>query len=156
MDGAGEDHLTRRLCPCTLNSVHAFVKPRARRILPIMAKSHQTFGDLLRATRVAKGFSLRKFAELAVMSPTYLSQVEQGNLKTPPTAERVEKMAKLLGAEVDEWVTLAGRVSKESEEILQSNPELPALLRAVKGLTSEQIKQLAEEAERKKNSGGTK
>lgn len=120
-----------------------------------MAKSQQTFGDLLRATRVAKGFSLRKFAELAEMSPTYLSQVEQGNLKTPPTAERVEKMAKLLGAEVDEWVTLAGRVSKESEEILQSNPELPALLRAVKGLTPEQIKQLAEEAERKKNSGGT-
>ena len=65
-------------------------------------------------------------------------------------------MATLLGADVDEWVTLAGRVSKESEEILQSNPELPALLRAVKGLTADQIKQLAEEAERKKNPGSAK
>jgi transcriptional regulator with XRE-family HTH domain len=121
-----------------------------------MATSKNTFGDQLRTTRVDKGYSLRKFAQLIDVSPTYLSQVEQGNVKTPPTADRVEKMAKLLGADVDEWVTLAGRVSKESEEILQSNPELPALLRAVKGLTPEQIKQLAEEAERKKNSGGTK
>jgi transcriptional regulator with XRE-family HTH domain len=121
-----------------------------------MATSNNAFGDLLRATRVAKGYSLRKFAHVIDVSPTYLSQVEQGNVKTPPTADRVEKMAKLLGADLDEWVTLAGRVSKESEEILQSNSELPALLRAVKGLTPEQIKQLAEEAERKKNSGGTK
>lgn len=122
-----------------------------------MAKSHHTFGDLLRATRVAKGFSLRKFAEMAEMSPTYLSQVEQGKIERPPTADRVEKMAELLGQNVDEWVALAGRVSKEMEEILHSNPEgMPALLRAAKGLTAEQLKQLAEEAERKKQSGGRK
>jgi transcriptional regulator with XRE-family HTH domain len=75
-----------------------------------MAKSHHTFGDLLRATRVAKGYSLRKFAELADMSPTYLSQVEQGKVERPPTADRVETMAKLLGQNVDEWIALAGRV----------------------------------------------
>lgn len=119
-----------------------------------MAKSQQNFGDLLRATRVAKGYSLRKFAQLADVSPTYLSQVEQGNVKNPPTADRVQKMAELLGANIDEWIALARRVTKETEEILHSHPEMPALLRAAKGLTAEQLRQLVEEAERKKQSGG--
>ena len=122
-----------------------------------MAKSHHTFGDLLRATRVAKGYSLRKFAQMADMSPTYLSQVEQGKIERPPTADRVQKMAELLGQNVDEWIALAGRVSKEMEQILHSNPEgMPALLRAAKGLTAEQLRQLAEEAERKKQPGGSR
>lgn len=116
----------------------------------MMSKSHHTFGSRLRATRVAQGISLRRFAELSGISPTYLSQVEQDNVRTPPTAERIEKMAGLLGANVDEWVTLAGRVSKESEAILNSHPEMPALLRAAKGLTGAQLKQLTKEAERKK------
>ena len=49
-----------------------------------MADPRKTFGDLLRATRVAKGYSLRKFAEMSDMSPTYLSQVEQGKVERPP------------------------------------------------------------------------
>ena len=119
-----------------------------------MATSNNAFGDLLRATRVAKGYSLRKFAQLASVSPTYLSQVEQGKMERPPTADRVSKMAELLGASPDEWIALAGRVSKEMEAIIHSQPEgMPALLRAAKGLTPEQLRQLAEEAERKKQSG---
>lgn len=108
---------------------------------------------LLREERVGKGYSLRKFAQLLGVSPTYLSQVEQGLVKTPPTAERVEKMAGLLGVDKDEWITYAGRVTKESEAILNSNPEMPALLRAVKGLTPEQIRKLAAQAERQKQAG---
>lgn len=44
-----------------------------------------TFGQRLRERRIAKGYSLRKFAELVGVSPTYLSRVEQGNVD-PPTA----------------------------------------------------------------------
>jgi transcriptional regulator with XRE-family HTH domain len=40
-------------------------------------KKPQTFGERLRDARVAKGYSLRKFAKEADVSPTYLSQVEQ-------------------------------------------------------------------------------
>ncbi len=50
-------------------------------------KLKQTFGQLLREKRVAKGFSLRKFATLVDVSPTYISQVEQDNID-PPTADR--------------------------------------------------------------------
>ena len=63
-----------------------------------MAKQqNKSFGETLREKRLEKGFSLRKFAQLVGVSPTYLSQVEQGNVD-PPTADRVKRMAELLGA----------------------------------------------------------
>lgn len=34
-------------------------------------KPTKTFGQMLREKRIAKGFSLRKFAELVGVSPTY-------------------------------------------------------------------------------------
>ncbi len=77
-----------------------------------MSKKRQTFGQVLRETRLAKGITLRKFAEDVGLSPTYVSQVEQENVD-PPTAERVKTMAELLGANSDEWILLAGRVPED-------------------------------------------
>src|SRR5216684_2135921 len=97
-------------------------------------KTHKTFGQALREKRIEKGFSLRKFAELVGVSPTYLSQVEQGNVD-PPTAERVRRMAELLEESADEWSALAGRVPEDLLGIIQKQPTgVPDLLRAVKGL----------------------
>ncbi|MDW8264003.1 MAG: helix-turn-helix transcriptional regulator [Gemmataceae bacterium] len=115
-----------------------------------MSKRRPTFGQALRERRLAKGFSLRKFAELVGVSPTYLSQVEQGNVM-PPTAGRVKRMAELLGENPDEWIALAGRVPEDLPPIIQQQPrEVPDLLRAVKGLTAEQLRKLRENAERMK------
>jgi transcriptional regulator with XRE-family HTH domain len=49
-----------------------------------MTQQRRTFGGLLRERRIQKGFSLRKFAALVGVSPTYLSQVDQCNVD-PPT-----------------------------------------------------------------------
>jgi len=120
-----------------------------------MADPRQTFGDLLRATRVAKGYTLRKFAEMADMSPTYLSQVEQGKIERPPTVKRVRTMATLLGQNPDEWIALAGRVSDEVREAIREQPvEMPALLRAAKGLTADDLRKLTEQIEKQKKDGG--
>lgn len=63
--------------------------------------------------------------------------------------------AELLGEDADEWIALAGRVSDELTEIISEKPtELPDLLRAVRGLTAEQLRRLREEAERLKNEEG--
>jgi HTH-type transcriptional regulator, competence development regulator len=110
------------------------------------------FGETLRERRIAKGYSLRKFAELVGVSPTYLSQVEQGNVD-PPTAERVQRMAELLGENPDEWIALAGRVADDLPEIIQRHTEVPDLLRAVKGLTADQLRKLRENAEKMKKEG---
>ena len=120
-----------------------------------MAKKKQmkTFGQFLREKRVEKGFSLRKFAELVGISPTYLSQVEQDNVD-PPTADRVKRMAELLGESVDEWTALAGRLTEDLPEIIREAPTaVPDLLRAVRGLTVDQLRRLREDAERMKTEG---
>jgi len=122
-----------------------------------MADPRKTFGDLLRATRVAKGYSLRKFAEMANMSPTYLSQVEQGKTERPPTAERVRTMAELLGQDPDEWTALAGRVPEDLTDIIKGEPQaMPALLRAAKGLTAEELRRLTEQIRGQQKDGGDK
>ena len=108
-----------------------------------MNKKIKPFRRLLREKRVEKGFSLRKFAKLVGISPTYLSQVEQGKIEKPPTAERVKKMAELLGENPDEWIGLAGRVPDDLSEIIQRQPtELPKLLREANGLSAEQLQRL--------------
>ena len=116
-----------------------------------MAKKRKPFGEALREKRVEKGFSLRKFAQLVGVSPTYLSQVEQGNVD-PPTADRVKCMAELLGENPDEWIALAGRVAEDLPEIIHQ-AEVPDLLRTVKGMTADQIRKLREDAERMKKKG---
>ncbi len=118
-----------------------------------MAAKHAPFGRLLRDKRIEKGFSLRKFAELVGVSPTYLSQVEQGNVM-PPTADRVKRMTELLGENSDEWIALAGRVPEDLPEIIQKQPtEIPQLLREAKGLTVEQLRKLREQARKLKERG---
>jgi transcriptional regulator with XRE-family HTH domain len=119
----------------------------------LMARNLKTFGQVLREKRIEKGYSLRKFAELVGISPTYLSQVEQGNVD-PPTAERVRRMAEILGENPDEWIALAGRVPEDLPEIIQKQPtEVPDLLRAVRGLSADQLRKLREDAERMKKKG---
>jgi len=115
--------------------------------------SDKSFGLLLREKRMEKGYSLRKFAQLVGVSPTYLSQVEQNNV-APPTADRVQRMAELLGENVDEWTALAGRLTADLPGIIQErSPEFPDMLRAMQGLTPEQLRKLREDAERMKKEG---
>jgi len=120
-----------------------------------MSDSLQHFGAVLRKRRVEKGFSLRKFAELVDISPTYLSLVETGKAEYAPAVERVRKMAELLGADPDQWIGLAGRMPEDVKKIILEDPEsMPALLRAAKNLTPEQLKKLIAEAEREGKGGG--
>lgn len=117
-----------------------------------MARKKQTFGERLRAARVAKGYSLRKFAKEVDVSPTYLSQVEQSKV-APPTADRVERIANLLGESVDEWMALADRLADELPDIIHRSPVIPDILRATNGMTAEQLKRLRQAADEIRESG---
>lgn len=114
-----------------------------------MSEQAKAFGPYIRDKRVAKGYSLRRFAEMIEVSPTYLSHVEQGKVDSPPTAKLVRRIAELLGENVDELTAMAGRVPEDLPGIIQGQPEaMPALLRAAKGLTPEQLKSLMERAKK--------
>jgi len=113
-------------------------------------KQQKQFGQVLREKRIEKGYSLRKFAKMVGISPTYLSQVEQMNVD-PPTADRVKRMAEILEESVDEWTALAGRITEDLPGIIHESPtDVPDLLRAVRGMTADQMRRLREEAERLK------
>lgn len=117
-----------------------------------MPKPKAHFGTTLRQRRLEKGYSLRKFAAEVGISPTYLSLVERGEVERPPTAERIRKMAELLEANADEWIALAGRMPEDVPEIIKDAPvEMPALLRAMRGMTAEELRQLRTHIERKRN-----
>lgn len=119
-----------------------------------MSEKKKPFGEVLREKRMAKGISLRKFADQVGVSPTYLSQVEQGNID-PPTAERVRKMAEILGENPDELIALAGRVPEDLPKIIQKRPtQMPELLREASGLTADQLRQLVEKAKKLKEKEG--
>jgi transcriptional regulator with XRE-family HTH domain len=122
-----------------------------------MSAPKKNFGSVLRARRVEKGFSLRKFAEKVGVSPTYLSLVETGQAPYQPTVDRIKKMAELLGADADEWIQLAGRVSDELEEMNRDNPQMmPALLRIARNMPPAELAKLAAKAERQSQEKGKK
>ena len=144
---------TKRLWPryCTLNIKQA--GSRWVGAIP-MSKNPQQFGQLLREKRVKMGFTLREFAKYVEVSPTYLSHVELGKVERPPTAERLHRMAELLGEDTDAFITLAGRVPADLPDMIRSKPNMPALLRSANGLSAEQLRQLVDQANQMKARGG--
>jgi transcriptional regulator with XRE-family HTH domain len=84
------------------------------------------------------------------VSPTFLSKMERGEFD-PPKPEKIMKMAELLGVDADELLALAGRVDPELNEIIREKPGvLPDLLRTVRGMSDEQLRKLARQAEQAK------
>jgi len=118
-----------------------------------MSRKTIGFGTCLRKKRTAKGYSLRKFAELVGVSATYLSQVEQEHVMTP-TADRVRRMAELLDENTDEWIILAGRLPDDLASIIMQHPtQMPDLLREANELDDEQLGKLRTQIRRLMRSG---
>ena len=108
------------------------------------------FGVRLRQVRMGQKISLRKFSEMVGISPTYLSQVEQGHF-VPPTADRVKKMAEILGEDPDEWIGLADRVPDDLEDRVKQHPkDMPELMRLATGLTPAQFETIKEQIRKMK------
>lgn len=116
-----------------------------------MSPARKHIGEIIREKRLAKGLTLRKFAALLDVSPTYVSLFEQGDAP-PPTDERLRQIAKVLGEDPDELIAMAGRVPEGFSKAVQQNPqEMATFLREVSGLTAEQIAKLTQQARRLKS-----
>ncbi|MDA2934934.1 helix-turn-helix domain-containing protein [Acidobacteria bacterium AH-259-D05] len=110
----------------------------------------QEFGAKVRKLRKARNISLRKFAAMVNMSPTYLSKVERGEFP-PPAEEKVVAIADALNQNPDELLALAGRVASDLDGIIQQQPtEMATFLRAATGLSSATLQLFAEEAQKAK------
>lgn len=110
-----------------------------------MVKANETFGERVRRKRTEKQITLRKFAEMIEVSPTYVSQIERDEFDPPPE-NRVKAIAKILGEDVDELLALAKRVPSDLPAILQKHPkEVATFLRTAKGFSREDWEKLTQE-----------
>jgi transcriptional regulator with XRE-family HTH domain len=117
-----------------------------------MVSGREKFGAFIRRAREALDpkVGLRDMAKMIGVSPTYLSKVERDEFP-PPAEDKVRKIAQIIKCDPDDLLARAGRVSSDISDIIKRHPvELAALLRTTKGLTAEDIAQLAHEAQRVK------
>lgn len=114
------------------------------------------FGKKIRELREAKlktdpKFTLRQFATAVGISPTFLSKVERGEFD-PPAAHNIIKMAELLGVDADELLALANKFDPELEKIIKEQPTaMPDLLRTLRGMSEEKLRELTERERRRKD-----
>jgi transcriptional regulator with XRE-family HTH domain len=67
------------------------------------------FGSTVRERRLARGYGLNELAKRLGISPAYLSRIELGHEK-PPRDELIERLAAILGIELDELFVKANRL----------------------------------------------
>lgn len=79
------------------------------------------FGNDIKKIRQAKGYTLRAFAKLADISPTYLSKMEHETLP-PCGAEAIARMADILGIDPDVTCLKAGKIPNWIRERLFTSP----------------------------------
>lgn len=105
------------------------------------------FGQRIRQRRLEKEITLRDFARLLRVTPTYVSQIEQDYCK-PPASDVVERMARILGEDREPLLVHAGRLPDELLEVIRARPEaMPRLIRALGHPTSRQAEVVADFAE---------
>lgn len=86
----------------------------------------QKFGLRIRDLRKQADMSQRELASKVKISFTYLSKIESGAMD-PPSEEVIKKIAKVLDADKDELITLAGKVPSDVSKILRKKGVLQFL-----------------------------
>jgi HTH-type transcriptional regulator, competence development regulator len=87
----------------------------------------QHFGQTLRTLRTSADLSLRELARRIGVTPGYLSQVECGHL-APPTKERLQKIASVLGVSSHIFLQISGRLDPTILQYLVENPRCQELI----------------------------
>ena len=102
------------------------------------------FGDFIAQKRLERGISLRKMAEQVGLSAPYWSDIEK-NRKNPPSLEKLELIATILGLSEDEktmMLDLAGdgrdTVGPDIPAYIKENDYVAAALRTARDLGASQ------------------
>ena len=95
------------------------------------------FGDVVRERRERlrrqdRRYSLRQVAQRIGLEPAYLSKIERGEA-APPSEAATVRLAGELGEDPDVLLALAGKVSRDLQDIIRKRPRLFAeLIRQLK------------------------
>ncbi len=94
-----------------------------------MITDDRTVGEWLKDNREAKGLSLRKLAAQLELSPSYISDIENGNRRVTETLAR--SITVELGLSFDEAMARAALLGTDVERYLRRNPDAVALVRCI-------------------------
>jgi HTH-type transcriptional regulator, competence development regulator len=83
-----------------------------------------TLGERLKGLRQAKRYTQRQLAEIAGVDFTYLSKIENDRLEHSPSIKTLQVLARLLGADELELITLADKMPAALRDIAQSQEAL--------------------------------
>lgn len=79
-------------------------------------------GTYLRLARQHKGYTLRKTAQQVGISASYLSRLESGDEKCPPSEALLRRFSVELDVDLDGLCQLAGRVPADVLALLVAEP----------------------------------
>lgn len=68
-------------------------------------------------------YSLRQVAMRVGIEPAYLSKIERGDVP-PPSEETTKRIAEELDADPDVMLAIAGKVSRELQDVIRKRPRL--------------------------------
>ena len=109
-----------------------------------------TFGEYIRETRENlrasdRRYSLRQTAQRIGVEPAYLSKIERNEV-APPSEATIRRLAEDLGEDVDMLLAMAGKVSKDLQEIIMRRPRLFAeLIRQLKDTPDQAVLRIVRE-----------
>ena len=112
--------------------------------------TRSTFGSYIRKRREARRaedprYSVRQVATRVGVQPSYLSKVERGD-EAPPSEARIRALAEELGEDPDVLLAMAGKVSRDLQEVIRRRPALMAqLIRELKRLPDHAVLRLVRE-----------
>lgn len=93
-------------------------------------------------------FSQRQVAIRIGVEPSFLSQVERGNV-APPSEEKVVRLARELGEDPDFLLALAGKVASDLQFIIRERPVIyGVLLRSLSDEADEVLQYIIDGTER--------
>jgi transcriptional regulator with XRE-family HTH domain len=110
----------------------------------------ETFGERVRRKRQIKQITLRKFASLVNVSPTYISQIEK-NKFSPPSEEVICKISYILEENKDELLSLTNKIHSDILAIINCFPkEITTFLRAARGFDRDRWQALIKQIDQEK------
>lgn len=104
------------------------------------------FGELMYQSREVKELTLRNLAKLVELSPSLLSEIENGRKMPPKDETTIKKIARVLGGDPTKFLEAARkeRAKKDTrfmEKFFDADPDLTwAMCRAVEDAPSEEVK----------------
>jgi transcriptional regulator with XRE-family HTH domain len=117
--------------------------------MPTIPESSLSLGETIRRARLAKKWSLREFAKVLEVTPSYVSDIDHD--RRVPSEHVLKAIALLLDLDEARLMVKAGRLYESTERYVEDHPVILALIEAIawSELRDEEVERLIRIVKRK-------